>query len=148
MREIIPLNDSVLVRMENKPDEVITKTGIYIAGIEQDYYIAEVIAVGPGSWEFNKETEKEEFIPTDVQPGDIVVMEKNFHHVYDFKNRNRVENTVQVDTSDDKKYNYYITKSKDIYLKFDSMEETQNIDLYGELYSVMSVKPSVNRQAY
>ena len=147
MREVIPLNDNVLIRMKNKPDEVITKTGLYIAGVEQDYYIAEVIAVGPGIWRYNKKG-KEIFIPTEVEPGDIVVLEKDFYHIYDWKNRNRVEDTIRVDKSDDKEYTYYLTKSKDIYFEFDSWEEAESLDLYGELYSVMEVKPSVNRVSY
>jgi len=148
MREVIPLNDNVLIRMKNKSDEVITKTGLYIVGVEQDYYIAEVIAVGPGIWKYNSESKKEKFIPTEVEPGDIVVLEKDFYHIYDWKNRNRVEDTIRVDKSDDKEYTYYLTKSKDIYFEFDSWEEAESLDLYGELYSVMEVKPSVNRVSY
>ena len=138
------LHDNILVKIKKQAKELITKSGIIITGIEQDFFIAEVVMVGPGKWQKNKNTQKDEFIPTTIKVGDMVVLEKNFHHVFDIRERNRIDHTIEIEKSD-LDYDYYLTKAEDCYLKFDNPEDAKNTEVYGELYSIMSVKEVVKR---
>jgi co-chaperonin GroES (HSP10) len=139
------LHDTVLVKIKRQPYEVVTKSGIILTGIEQDYFIAEVVMIGPGKWELNKETNQEEFIPTTLEPGDMIVLEKNFHHIFNVHERHRIDRTVEIKQSDDE-YDYYLTKFQDCYLKFDNAEEANSTEIFGELYSVMAAKEAVKRK--
>jgi len=138
------LHDNIVVKIKRQPTELTTKSGIILTGIEQDYYIAEVVMVGPGKWELNKTANKEEFIPTTLVPGDMVILEKNFHHVFDVRRRDRVDHTIEIEQSEDG-YDVYLTKAEDCYLKFENPEEAKNTELYGELYSIMAVKEAVKK---
>lgn len=136
-----PLNDTVLIKMKRKSSEIITSSGIIIRGVEQDFHVAEVVAKGPGKWQENKSTGKDEFITVDCEVGDVIVIEKNFYHEYDATTRNRVENTIDIPKMDDEFFTYHLTKDKDVYLKFDNWEEADSFKVYGELYSIMQPKP-------
>lgn len=135
------LHDNVLVKVEKaKEVEEKTSSGIYLAGIEQDFVYAEVVMVGPGTYD-----EDGVLVPTQIEPGMKVIFEKNFHHLYGVDNqrnpklRLRIDHTIKVD--EDAKYNYYLTLAKDIYLVAKEDEEAENIDIFGELYSIMPAKP-------
>ena len=138
------LHDNIVVKIKRETALMRTKSGLYITGIEQDFHVAEVILTGPGKWQLNKETEKEEFIPTTIKPGDWVVLEKNFHHIFDVRKRDRVDHTIEVDKGSDD-FDYFLTKAEDCYLKFDSVENALDSEVFGELYSVMAVKDAVAR---
>jgi co-chaperonin GroES (HSP10) len=138
------LHDNLVVKIKRQPTELKTKSGLYITGIEQDFYIAEVILTGPGKWDINKETGKEEFYPVVIKPGDVVVLEKNFHHIYDARHRDRIDHTIEVEQGQDE-YDYYLTKAEDCYLKFENPEAAKDAEVYGELYSVMAVREAVAR---
>lgn len=138
------LHNNLVVKIKKQPTELKTKSGLYITGIEQDFFIAEVVLAGPGKWDINKETEKEEFYPMTLNPGDVVVLEKNFHHIYDTRRRDRIDHTIEVEQGQDE-YDYFLTKAEDCYLKFENPEEAKNAEVYGELYSVMAIKEAVAR---
>ena len=68
------LHDNVLVKIKRQPEIMITKSGLFITGVEQDFYIATVIMVGPGKWKINEDTKKEEFVSSTIEVGDVVVL--------------------------------------------------------------------------
>jgi len=139
------LHDNIVVKIKHSPAEYITKSGIFITGIEQDFFIAEIVLTGPGRWELNKQTEKEEFIPITLIPGDRVILERNFHHVYDVRRRDRVDHMLQVDRTIDDEYDYFLVKADDCYLKLNNPADADEIEVHGEMYSILTVKESVAR---
>lgn len=142
-REYEPLNENVLIRAPKHQQNNKTNSGIVIAMVEQDIMYGEVLKVGPGCWRETQEwyMEKDEnnkkvFRYVDVVPGDLVVWDKTFFHIYNLKERNRVENSVLLE--EDEEYFYYLVRANDILLTMDSYDEVKNI--HGYLFSACSPK--------
>jgi co-chaperonin GroES (HSP10) len=130
------LNDNIVVRIKKESNEYTTASGIYISGVEHDFLSAEVVQVPDPPFYYDEETDTKLHI--DLQVGDTVVLEKNFHAVYNIEARNRVEHTVLLRSDDE--YNYYITKYKDILLK-SSDDDANGVEIkglvVGTLYPIM-----------
>jgi len=133
--------DNVLIKRQKQSDDIITPTNIILRNVEHDFFTGEVVDVGPGYWDFNKETREEEFYSVNCSIGDFVVIEKNFHHVYNIEMRERVENCIKLNFMTDEDCEYWIVKSRDIHLKFDNKEEMDNFQVLGTLYSIIEPKP-------
>lgn len=139
------LNDNILIKVlkEIDQEEMRTSGGLWMIGIEQDVYMGQVVMCNSHYYDDDGKR-----VNIQCRPGDTVVFEKNFHHVYDIQKRNRIDHTMLVDDSKND-YNYYITKYQDIYLT-ETDEEEGSIqvnsarDIFGTLYSIMH-KKSVNR---
>lgn len=136
------LNDAVLIKVKKGPQELTTKSGIILRGVEHDFFVAEVVSKGPGKWHYDYAKDTEEFVTVDCEVGDVVIVEKNFYHEYhNRKDRQRVENTTLVEELEDENFKYYLTKDKDIYLKFESWTEADEFAVMGELYSIEPPRP-------
>jgi co-chaperonin GroES (HSP10) len=129
------LHDNILVRIKKETNEYTTASGIYISGVEHDFVTAEIVKLPELTYYFGEDDKK---LPIDVKVGDIVVLEKNFHHVYNIESRNRIDHTFFL--NQDEEYNYYLTKYSDILLV--STEENEDGvkltgPVIGTLYSIM-----------
>jgi chaperonin GroES len=66
--KLIPLGERVLV-LPDESGEVVTKSGIVVAGQTTGNFTGTVLAVGPG-----RETDQGNFIKAKVKPGDRVLL--------------------------------------------------------------------------
>jgi hypothetical protein len=132
------LKDKVLIRIPKTSNDVLLRSGIYLAGIEQDFRLAEVVAINPQGFYFNERGIK---MYIEFKPGDWVILEKNFHHEYDISRRVRIDQTQLVDQ--DETHDYFITLMQDILLYTvpnDDGTLTLPTDIMGELYSIIEKK--------
>jgi len=156
MINIIPCNGNVLIRIKQNADELVTASGIILALVEQDVNIAEVVAV-PNKRLYEtidrqldgtliRDDEGKPKVVTrhvDVNPGDKVIMEKRFHHDYDWHHRDRIDHTFFLDElTRDKNdgYDYFLTSNDDILLTYVATEPLSG-NVFGELYSQIPPKP-------
>lgn len=154
------LNDNILIRFKQKADELVTASGIILPLVEQDMNVAEVMAV-PSNSRYETIQRQADGTPDRddegnplvvenviyVKVGDKVLMEKRFHHNYDWRKRDRIDHTCFLDGYTKEKNNghdYYLTKNDDILcLWFEP--ETKAGNVYGELFSQIPVKPVTQR---
>lgn len=149
MTKIRLLNGNVLIKIRKPAAHLQTKSGIIIAGVEQDTNTAIVVAIPeervytttprdqygtPERDEHGNPLEVKRRI--DFNVGDKVLMEKRFHHDYDVYHRDRIDHTVPVNhhMPKDEVYDYFITHVDDIYGIITG--DVGDGDLMGELYSI------------
>lgn len=80
------LQDNILIVLE--PLETMTASGFHVVRMEQgarDHRVAKVLAVGPGHWTGCRQcgTAKTHFIPTELKPGDRVIVDALAGQNYD-----------------------------------------------------------------
>lgn len=147
------LNGNVLIKIRKPGATLQTKSGIIIAGVEQDTNKAIVVDIPeervyittprdqygtPERDEHGQPLEVKRHI--DFNVGDKVLMEKRFHHEYDIHHRDRIDHTISVnhlmpkDREDAEVYDYFITHADDIYGVVTG--EIGDGDLLGELYTI------------
>lgn len=144
-RNYIPVRDSILVEVPKKQFQNVTDSGIVIAMIEQDFLYGKVLAVGTGAWRETQErylekTEDNKWVYhfIDVEPGDLIVFEKTVFQIYDFENRNVVQNTVVLE--EDNENQICLIKSYDVKLKIDSYSDVESNHMHGYMFSGMTPK--------
>lgn len=152
------LNGNVLIKIRKPGANLQTKSGIIIAGVEQDTNKAYVVAIPEnrmytttprdqyGTPERDADGKPIEVVRRiEFNPGDKVLMEKRFHHDYDFHHRDRIDHTVSVnhllpkDRDDAGVYDYFITHADDIFGLITG--DIGDGDLLGELYPIAAPKP-------
>ena len=127
--QIKPAPSKVFLKIKKEEDgEMITRSGIYIAGVEQDYFIGEIVSVGSYAYDEKNGTKN-----IDLATGDRVLFEKNWHNVYDIENRNRIDHFIKI--LEDEDYNYYLGHYEDVLLKSNT-----DAKMYGELFSIINKK--------
>ena len=137
MRNLQPVNDHLLVKVKKK--NYITSSGIFLAGVEDDYLAGEVIAVGNDTYD-----DKGDFLPMDVKVGDYIVFEKQFHHVYDISRRDRIDHTVALE--DEGEYDVVVTTIKDVYFIVEDKAAFEDKFVHGQLFSNGPPKPITRKQ--
>lgn len=148
--ELKLLHDNVLIKIKKQNNlELVTASGIVLANVEQDTNVAIIVQLPELDYYYEDEKQPDGTIEikkrwiSDLNPGDAVVMEKDFHHDYDWHYRNKIDHTISVKDIQDDEYDYYLTKYRDILGKFDSIEDVEqfgNGSVYGELYTTIAPK--------
>ena len=144
-------NDNILVRVPEARDEYKTQSGIWLMGVEHDFLVAEVVLTPSlGGYYYTGgyngqegRYKKDSWVPFDIKAGDVVVLERNFHHIYDATRRDRVDHTFRWVEGGDSEYDYFITKYEDVYWKYELAEGETIKDIphiHGELFSIMQPK--------
>jgi len=152
MTKVKPVNGNILIKFPRDYTNLTTKSGIVLPqSSEQDINIAEVVDI-PENGTYVYELRQQDGTPIrnndgsikeavgtiQVKPGDKVLMEKKFHHDYDFTRRVRVDRTVEIDVLNREQadFIYALVRYEDILATYDNWDIVENEILGETFYSV------------
>jgi co-chaperonin GroES (HSP10) len=152
MKNVKPINGNILIKFPKEYTNLVTKSGIVLPqASEQDINVAEVVAI-PENRTYIYEVRKQDGTPIrnddgsikedigtiQVKPGDKILMEKKFHHDYDFHRRIKIDRTIEVDilNQEQEDFIYALVKYEDILATYDNWDIIKNEILGETFYSV------------